>query len=136
MRNAARDRTMKNHDQSGELTQEQLEELRGALEAEKDSLEEELAAHGRVQSETGDWQGKSSSEGEEPDPIDAADNIEELSTNVPLVEELEKRYTDVADALEKMDNGTYGLCEEGEEHIPYDRLEANPAARTCIAHTS
>lgn len=117
-----------------EISQAQLEELRGALEAEKDSLEEELAAHGRVQSDTGDWQGKSTAEGEEPDPIDAADNIEELATNVPLVEELEKRHTDVVDALEKMDNGVYGLCEVCEEPIPPDRLEANPAARTCIAH--
>ena len=117
------------------LSQLQLEELRGALEAEKDSLEEELAAHGRVQSDTGDWQGKSTALGEEPDPIDAADQIEELVTNVPLVEELEKRHTDVVDALEKIDNGVYGLCEVCEEPIPPDRLEANPAARTCIAHT-
>lgn len=118
------------------LSQPQLEELRGALEAEKDSLEEELAAHGRVQGETGDWQGMSTSEGEEADPTDAADNIEELSVNVPLVEELEQRHTDVMEALEKMNAGTYGLCEACDEPIPADRLEANPAARTCIAHTA
>ena|SRR3989338_1209467 len=116
------------------LTEEQLEELRGALEAEKDSVEEELSSYGRVQSDTGDWQGKSSSEGEEPDPIDVADNIEELATNVPLVEELEKRHKEIEDALEKMGDGSYGKCEMCDDQIPYDRLEANPAARTCIAH--
>ncbi len=117
------------------LTEEQLEELRGALGAERDSLEEELATHGRVQSDSGDWQGNSSGlQGTEADPTDAADQIEELVTNVPLVEELEKRHHDVADALEKMDEGTYGICEVGEDEIPLDRLEANPAARTCIAH--
>ncbi len=116
------------------LSQAQLEDLRGALEAEKDSLEEELAAHGRVQSDTGDWQGASMSEGEEADPIDTADNIEELSINVPLVEELEQRHTDVVEALEKLGAGTYGLCEACDEPIHADRLEANPAARTCIAH--
>src|SRR3989344_6822319 len=41
------------------ISQIALEELRGALEAEKDSLEEELASHGRVQSDSGDWQGAS-----------------------------------------------------------------------------
>ncbi len=117
------------------LKQTELEELRGALEAEKDSLEEELASHGRVQSETGDWQGASVGfEGEEADPIDVADQIEELATNVPLVEELEKRHKDVEGALEGMDDGTYGVCEECGEDIPADRLEANPAARMCIAH--
>lgn len=117
------------------LTEDQLEELRGALGAERDALEEELGTHGRVQSAGGDWQGNSSGlSGTEADPADAADQIEELVTNVPLVEELEKRHKDVADALEKMDDEAYGLCEHSGEPIPYDRLEANPAARTCIKH--
>ena|ERR1700722_12255558 len=118
------------------LKQDEIEELRGALEAEKDSLEEELASYGRVMNDSGDWQGASIGfEGEEADPIDAADQIEELATNVPLVEELEERHKAVEDALEKVDNGTYGSCEECGEDIPLERLEANPAARTCIAHT-
>lgn len=117
------------------LVQDNLEELRGALEAEKDSLEEELASYGRVLSDSGDWQGASVGfEGVAADPNDAADQIEELITNTPLVEELEARHTDVEDALEKMDNGTYGACENCGNEIPLDRLEANPAARTCITH--
>jgi len=118
------------------LKQNELDELRGALEAEKDSVEEDLASHGRRRSETGDWQGSSAGfEGQEADPIDAADQIEELATNIPLVEELELRHKDIEDALEKMDNGTYGACEECGEEIPADRLEANPAARACVAHS-
>ena len=117
------------------ISQIALEELRGALEAEKDSLEEELASHGRVQSDSGDWQGASVGfEGEAADPNDAADQIEELVTNVPLVEELEGRHKDVEDALEKIENGLYGKCEECGEAIPLKRLEANPAARTCKKH--
>lgn len=116
------------------LTEEQIEELRGALNAERDALEEELATYGRVQSDSGDWQGGSKTEGQEADPNDAADQIEELVTNVPLVEELEKRHRDIAAALERMEDGTYGICEAGKEEIPLDRLEANPAATTCIAH--
>jgi RNA polymerase-binding transcription factor DksA len=118
-----------------QITQGDIEELRIALEAEKDSLEEELASHGRIQGETGDWQGSSAGfEGEEADPLDVADQIEELATNVPLVEELETRHKDVEEALEKIEHGTYGMCEEGGEEIPLARLEANPAARTCVAH--
>ncbi len=114
------------------LTEAELEELRGALEAEKDSLEEELSEHGRIIDDQGDWQGASMLEGEEADPSDAADQIEEMVTNAPLVHELETRHKDVVDALEKMDGGTYGICEKTGEEIPYDRLEANPAARTII----
>lgn len=125
---------MKPSKEVGPLTEEQIEELRGALEAEKDSVEEELAEHGKVVG--GDWQGSSESQGEEADPSDVADNIEELVTNVPLVEGLEKRYREIMQALARMKKGTYGKCEVCGEDIPYDRLEANPAARTCITHTT
>jgi RNA polymerase-binding transcription factor DksA len=119
------------------IPQEELEKLRGELEAERDSLEDELASHGRVQSDTGEWEGASVGfEGEESDPNDVADQIEELATNVPLVKELEERHTDVTEALEKMDEGVYGLCEECDEPIDLDRLQANPAARTCKKHAA
>jgi len=117
------------------ISQIEIDELREKLEVEQADLVEELASHGRVQSETGDWQGNSSGlEGEEADPNDAADQIEELITNVPLVEELEARHTDVEEAIERMDQGIYGLCEECNEPIPLARLVANPAARTCVEH--
>ena len=117
------------------ISQTDMEELRAALEVEKENLEEELAGHGRVQNETGDWQGASIGfEGEEADPNDVADQIEELATNVPLVEELEHRHIDVAEALEKMDQGIYGICEVSGDPIPLDRLKANPAARTTLEH--
>ena len=114
------------------LTDDQLEELRGALEAEKDSLEEELSAHGKSVGE-GEWEGSSESEGAEADANDAADNIETLVKNVPLVGELEIRYREVCDALERIEKGKYGKCAECGEDIPFDRLEANPAAKTCVA---
>jgi len=117
------------------IPESELNDLRDALEVERATLAEELAGHGRVQSETGDWQGNSSGlEGIEADPTDAADQIEELVINVPLVEDLEHQYKDVKSAIEKMDKGTYGVCEVCGDAIPLERLKANPAARTCIAH--
>lgn len=110
-------------------------ELREKLEEELVTLEEELSAHGRVQTEDGDWEGSSVNEdGEESDPNDASDQIEELVTNVPLVEELEAKHEDVEEALERMDHGIYGLCEAGGEPIPVERLVAMPSARTCVQH--
>jgi RNA polymerase-binding protein DksA len=123
---------MKKKARAEALTEVQLEELRGALAAEKDAVEEELASHGKISGKS--WVGSSESEGEEADPIDAADNIEELSVNVPMVEDLQKRRKDIDDALEKMDDDAYGTCETCGEMIPFDRLEADPAARTCIKH--
>ena len=115
------------------ITEDQLNDLRATLEAESDSLGEELAAHGKLSG--ADWQGASSEQkGTEADPTDAADQIEELVTNVPLVEELEKRLHEVKGALERMGKGTYGVCGVCKEEIPLKRLTANPAAKTCVKH--
>ena len=38
------------------------------------------------------------------------------------------------EAIERMDQGIYGLCEECNEPIKLERLKANPAARTCVEH--
>ena len=117
-----------------QIPKEELEKLRALLEEEKSDLEEELAEHGKKTG--GDWQGAATGFNEpQPDDVDTADKFEELATNVPLVEAWEKRLKDVVDALEKMDNRTYGICEKNGEPIPLKRLQANPAARTHVGHS-
>jgi len=116
------------------MTHIDLDDMQALLAAEKDQLEEELQSHGR---KTGsDWQGSSTEvKASSADFTEIADQIEELATNVPIVEELEKRYREVNAALDRIEKGAYGKCEVCEKEIPKDRLEANPAATTCIEHT-
>jgi len=45
---------------------------------------------------------------------------------------LEARIQDLEDALERMDEGTYGVCEECGQPIPWERLEVMPEARRCV----
>lgn len=68
------------------------------------------------------------------DENDVASEIESLEDNTAIVSKLEAQYNDIKKALDKIENGTYGKCEVGGEDIPEERLEANPAARTCIEH--
>lgn len=109
-------------------------EFKKKLEAEKIRIEKELAGDGEKSAVTGDWQGSSNNTAPAIDPNEAADQIEELSNNVPIVEELETQLHDVQHALDRIEDGSYGICEVGGEEIPQDRLEANPAATTCIEH--
>jgi len=44
-----------------------------------------------------------------------------------------RRLADLDDALTRLDAGTYGVCERCGRPIPVERLEARPAARTCVA---
>jgi DnaK suppressor protein len=49
-----------------------------------------------------------------------------------LLEMKYEQYKDIADAFRKIQNDTYGLCEECGNEISIKRLEVNPLARYCI----
>ena len=68
----------------------------------------------------------------ESDKNDAADDIEEFDTNNSILAELADRYRDVVIALEKIEEGSYGIDEVDGEPIPLDRLAVNPSARTKV----
>ena len=109
--------------------------FRTRLEEEKARLEEQLATVGRKNpSNPSDWEAVPEDTGLEADPNDRADQMEEYGNNNAILTDLEARYTDVKDALERIKNGTYGICEISGEQIEEDRLEADPAARTSKAH--
>ncbi len=113
------------------LTSDDITQLTVLLENEKQELEASLAEHGRKVG--GDWQGTAAGfESDEADETDTADKMEELATNVPLVETLESRLVDVTDALMKIEKGTYGMDEKTGEAISIERLRANPSARTAL----
>ncbi len=60
----------------------------------------------------------------------------ELSQGVvfTLREKEQRTLADIDEALQRMEEGTYGLCEECEEEIGAKRLEIFPTARLCITH--
>ena len=56
--------------------------------------------------------------------------------NFAATHDLEIRLSNVTRALKKIKdgNGTFGICELSGNPIEKERLDSNPAARTCIAH--
>jgi DnaK suppressor protein len=50
-----------------------------------------------------------------------------------LLEMKYAQYKDIADAFRKLQNNTYGQCEECGEEIDIKRLAVNPLARYCVA---
>jgi DnaK suppressor protein len=53
-----------------------------------------------------------------------------------LANSIQEALADVDRALQKLDEGTYGRCENCGEEITEPRLEAMPATRYCIACAS
>lgn len=106
------------------------------LMAEKEKLEKELVSVGRRNpANPADWEPTPPPETEqEADPVDAASYSEGFDANASIVADLETRYNDVVAALDRIEKGSYGVCEVSGEAIEEDRLDADPAAKTCKAH--
>lgn len=63
---------------------------------------------------------------------EAADEVEEYVTNLPIEHSLEIRLRDIDLALQKIKKGKYGKCEKCSKPIPKERLKAFPEARFCL----
>lgn len=66
------------------------------------------------------------------DMADAASNAYTADILMSISDNDLKLLKDIDNTLDKMEKGTYGICEECEEKIIEKRLEANPVARYCI----
>jgi len=110
--------------------------LKQKLEAEEVLLKGELKSVGRINPDNPkDWEATPPPENVAmTDENEVADTIEDFEQNTAILKQLEIRYNQVKAALARIESGAYGKCEINGEMIEKERLEANPAARTCIAH--
>ncbi len=113
-----------------------LEYFKNKLTTYKEKLISELKTVGRINpNNPNDWEATAGENGDNTaDPNERADTIEEYEENTATLNQLEKELFEVNEALAKIENGKYGICEVSGEEIETERLEANPAARTCRNH--
>lgn len=98
-------------------------------------LTKELSTIAIHNPDTDDWElAPDKSLHEVADSNEHADTAEDTAEKIAILAELETRYRNVVRALQKITDGTYGVCEISGEPIEAARLAANPAARTNQAH--
>jgi len=104
--------------------------IRTALLARLDNLDEELAELTAVPRDpaTAVSFGKRIGDG----TTEAIDRM----TKVGTAEQLAVMRTDVVRALEKIEEGTYGLCDRCGASIPDERLDARPWSVLCVSCAS
>ncbi len=66
------------------------------------------------------------------DEVDKADADYSYSFNFSLVSNKQKMLSQIDDALDRIEDGSYGTCEGCAVKIPLKRLKAKPFARYCI----
>jgi RNA polymerase-binding transcription factor DksA len=110
------------------IYKQKLENLRSAITNELETI----AIH-RV--DVDDWVLTTESvEVDTADTNDHADIAEDSEERIAILSDLKTRYRNIVRALQKIEEGTYGICEISNEPIELDRLEVHPAARTCKKH--
>ncbi|MFJ8528274.1 TraR/DksA C4-type zinc finger protein [Bacillus sp. NPDC094106] len=117
------------------LTPQQINHFKSILEQQQQELEQTLQNH-----ESENRASERESVGElsayDNHPGDMATELYEREKDFGLIELWNKQLQDTKHALEKIEAGTYGICEVSGEEIPLERLEAMPTATTCIEHTT
>jgi len=112
------------------LDKKTLEELKVKLLAEKTRIEGELGVIAKPLAGEGSYETNFNEIGTDED--ENASEVEEYTDNLALENTLQKQLKEIAEALDRMEEGTYGTCENCGREIDVDRLRAYPAARTCI----
>jgi len=111
------------------------EHFRKKLEEQKAKLESEMGNIGRRnQAVPDDWEAVSSEVGVESDLADQADVIVSHENNSAILADLEAHYDTILAALSRIEKKSYGKCEVCGREIEEIRLEADPAATTCVKH--
>jgi DnaK suppressor protein len=106
------------------MDEEQLQEARQRLLAMREEvLEESQKAYAASQSLGKDGV---------PDIGDMSSNSYNQEVLMNLSEAQRGRVRDIDAALERMDQGVYGLCARCEEEIPQRRMEVRPFSRYCV----
>ena len=102
---------------------EQLEIIRARLNGMLEDLEGEVSSTVNVMRAAG---------GAFPDPTDRATVESDRTLTLRIRDRERKLRNKIEDALARMQDGTFGICEVCEEEIDFKRLEARPVTTLCI----
>ena len=115
------------------MTPQELKKLRNDLLIEVETLEKQL---GGFTTENTVIKGDRKSHFHN---VDSSDTIDEKAHSVTDFEEeraveqnLELRLREIKETIKKIDEGTYGICENCSSHIDVRRLKVVPIARFCV----
>jgi DnaK suppressor protein len=107
-----------------------LSELKNKLVEEKTRIEDELGKIATPNQTKSDYETNFNEIGSGED--ENASEVEEYSDNLALENSLEKQLKEINEALERIEAGNYGFCENCSQEIDIERLRAYPSAKICI----
>ena len=113
------------------MEQRLLEELKSQLQIKKRQLESQLSEFATKDPNLKDDWDTTYPRVPQGNLEEAADEVEEYSTKLNVEFNLESQLKDVNAALEKIERGSFGICEKCKNPIASERLKVSPEARLC-----
>lgn len=107
-----------------------LQEIEKILLGQKAEITKKLGKLGDPTKAEDDYETKYLDRGDEED--DNVHEIEEYEVNMATEENLEKELRDVNSALDRLKNGTYGICKYTGKPIDKKRLLARPTSSASM----
>lgn len=111
---------MSDSDRKRELLQAEETETRALISSLTSDISELSAAR----------EGDNSDDEHDPEGATLAFERSQADT---LLRQSKERLTDIAEAVARLENGTFGICVSCGKPIPDVRLEIRPYAQTCVA---
>lgn len=109
--------------------------IKEKLEAERDVLLDQIRDIGKLNPETNEWEATPEErDSRESDQNDMADRFEDFEERSVVIKALESRLNNILSALKGLSKESFGKCEVCKKEIEMDRMEVNPAAKTCKKH--
>lgn len=105
------------------MTSKEIQELKEQLEKEAGEIEAQLKSEKKVPEYGADIEGESFEE--------EADEAEEFGKQLGVHQLLKERLIDIESALEKINRGQYGKCEQCQKEISLEVLKLSPESRLC-----
>ncbi len=115
------------------LDQTHIEEFKQRLITEKARIEAVLSDSGEKDTDIAENYRTSYPEYGEDGESNAIE-VSDYEDSVAVEHTLEETLLTIDRALERIDKGTYGVCEQCGQEIPFERLKALPAASVCANH--
>ncbi len=106
------------------ITTVDIKKFKKALEERKEQIEKNLK---NIQEEMNSLRGVDLN-----DEADYASISTDRLIEDALTTKQQKELKEIDEALKKIENGTYGICEMCEEAISIERLQVKPQAKYCI----
>lgn len=115
------------------MTQEKLDHFKQMLQAEKAKIEADRAPYVQADRDQSEEQSAGElSDVDLNDPADNATNLMDRERNFAAEDNMGRILGKIERALQKIEEGTYGLSDVDGSPIPAARLEALPYALTTV----